>query len=64
LQDIVGIGKKEPRCFSGQLKEVLFTSNNTCAICGQKIQEIDDSAEEVRLALRKFVNAARPEELA
>jgi hypothetical protein len=44
LQDIIGIGKKEPRCFSMQLKEALFKSNNTCAICGQKIQEIDDSA--------------------
>jgi len=44
LQDIIGIGKKEPRCFSMQLKETLFKDNNTCAICGQKIQEIDDSA--------------------
>lgn len=44
LQDIIGIGKREPRCFSMQLKEELFKSNNTCAICGQKIQEIDDSA--------------------
>jgi hypothetical protein len=44
LQDIMGVGKKEPRCFSMQLKEVLFESDNTCAICGQKIQEIDDSA--------------------
>ena len=44
LQDVVGIGKKEPRCFSMELKESLFKSNNTCAICGQRIQEIDDSA--------------------
>jgi hypothetical protein len=44
LQDILGVGKKEPRCFSSQLKEALFKSNNTCAICGQRIQEIDDSA--------------------
>ncbi|MEP6886793.1 MAG: HNH endonuclease [Nitrospirales bacterium] len=44
LQDIIGIGKKEARCFSMQLKEALFNSNNTCAICAQKIQEIDDSA--------------------
>ncbi len=44
LQDIVGIGKKEPRCFSFELKEALFKSNNTCTICGQRIQEIDDSA--------------------
>jgi len=44
LQDITGIGKKEPRCFSMQLKEALFKNDNTCAICNQKIQEIDDSA--------------------
>ncbi len=44
LQDILGIGRKEPRCFSTQLKEGLFSSDNTCAICGQRIQEIDDSA--------------------
>ncbi|MBZ5644380.1 MAG: DUF262 domain-containing protein [Acidobacteriia bacterium] len=44
LQEIVGIGKKEPRCFSSQLKEELFKRNGTCAICGQKIQELDDSA--------------------
>lgn len=44
LQNITGIGKKEARCFSMQLKESLFKENSTCAICGQKIQEIDDSA--------------------
>jgi len=44
LQDITGIGKKEPRCFSMQLKEALFKNDNTCAICNQKQQEIDDSA--------------------
>jgi hypothetical protein len=44
LQDIIGIGAKEPRCFSMQLKEALFKASNTCAICGQKIQDIDDSA--------------------
>jgi hypothetical protein len=44
LQDIVGIGRKEPRCFSMELKKVLFKSNKACAICNQTIQEIDDSA--------------------
>lgn len=44
LQDIIGVGKKEARCFSMQIKEALFEANNTCAICDQKIQEIDDSA--------------------
>jgi hypothetical protein len=44
LQDIIGIGNKEPRCFSMQLKEQLFKDDRTCAICGHKIQEVDDSA--------------------
>jgi hypothetical protein len=44
LQKVVEVGKKEPRCFSMALKESLFTTNNTCAICGQQIQDIDDSA--------------------
>jgi hypothetical protein len=44
IQDVVGIGKKEPRCFSRELKESLFNDNSTCAICGQRIQEVDDSA--------------------
>jgi hypothetical protein len=44
LQNIIGVARKEPRCFSMQLKESLFKNNNICSICGQKIQEIDDSA--------------------
>jgi hypothetical protein len=44
VQDVVGIGKKEPRCFSRELKQSLFKRNSTCAICGQRIEEIDDSA--------------------
>jgi hypothetical protein len=44
LQGLVGVGKKEPRCFSMQIKEELFNNDNTCAICGQRIQDIDDSA--------------------
>ncbi len=44
LQNIIGIGQKEPRLFSFKLKEELFNANPTCAICGQRIQEIDDSA--------------------
>lgn len=44
LQSIIGIGIKEPRCFSFQLKQELFASNNTCAICGNKILQIDDAA--------------------
>jgi len=44
LRGIVGISKKEPRCFSRQLKEALFNCNSTCTICGQKIEEVDDAA--------------------
>jgi Protein of unknown function DUF262/HNH endonuclease len=44
LQSVIGVYHKEPRCFSRQLKEELFERNPTCAICGQSITEIDDSA--------------------
>lgn len=44
LQDIIGIGEKEPRLFSARLKEELFNRDPTCAICGQKILHIDDAA--------------------
>jgi HNH endonuclease len=44
LHEIVGISKREPRCFSRQLKEALFNSNSTCRICEQKIEEVDDAA--------------------
>lgn len=44
LQAILGIGVKEPRCFTYQLKQELYNSNNVCAICGNKINNIDDAA--------------------
>ena len=44
LQDIIGIAQKEPRCFSLELKKELYDNNPTCAICVQKIQNIDDTA--------------------
>lgn len=44
LQDIIGIAQKEPRCFSLKLKQELYDSDPTCSICGQKIQNIDDTA--------------------
>lgn len=74
LQSIVGVAKKEPRCFSRQLKETLFETNNTCTICAQRIVDIDDAAvdhikqywtggqtipENARLTHR-FCNLARP----
>lgn len=44
LQKILGIARKEPRCFSLKLKQELYDKDPTCAICGQKIQNIDDAA--------------------
>ena len=44
LQSIYDIHRKEPRCFSYQLKEELMTRNPTCAICEQRILSLDDSA--------------------
>jgi hypothetical protein len=43
LQEIIGIGKKEPRCFSLKLKNDLFLKDPTCTICNNKILAIDDS---------------------
>lgn len=74
LQAIIGIGRKEPRCFSYTLKQRLYEQDQTCMICGQEIQGIDDSAvdhieqywtggktipENARLAHR-YCNWARP----
>jgi hypothetical protein len=44
LQDIVGVGAKEPRLFSHELKASLFAGNRTCQLCGNAIQSIDDAA--------------------
>ena len=44
LQSVIGIGAKEPRCFSRTLKEALYKENPTCSICNHRIEEVDDSA--------------------
>jgi hypothetical protein len=44
LERVVGIGSKEPRCFTRQLKEAMFEADPTCAICGQRIDHVDDAA--------------------
>jgi hypothetical protein len=36
--------KKQPRCFSRQLKIDLYSRNATCALCDQHIADIDDAA--------------------
>jgi hypothetical protein len=44
IEDLGGIQNKEPRCFSLQLKQELYDKDNTCTICGQRINHIDDAA--------------------
>ena len=44
LLQIVGIGKKETRCFSYQLKQELYAADPNCKLCKNKIQNIDDAA--------------------
>ena len=43
VEDILSTTSKQPRCFSTNLKQELFNSSSTCAICGQNIQLLDDS---------------------
>lgn len=44
LQRIVGVGTKETRCFSRELKDSLFKQNPTCEICKNRIDDVDDAA--------------------
>lgn len=44
LDEILDNDKVEPRAFSLELKKKLFDENPTCAICHQKIENIDDAA--------------------
>lgn len=44
LNSILGVGQKEPRCFSRKLKEELYAADPTCAICNQRIASLDDAA--------------------
>ena len=44
LQTILGIGTREPRCFSYTLKKQLFNNDSNCSICGNRILNIDDAA--------------------
>ena len=43
LKTIIGYPNKEPRLFSWELKNKLWNGNPVCPICGQKIEQIDDS---------------------
>jgi hypothetical protein len=66
--------RPQPRCFSRELKHLLFEASPTCALCGQAISEVDDAAvdhieqywrggqtipENARLAHR-YCNSSRP----
>ncbi len=44
INSIVADDKADERCFSLQLKKTLYDNDPTCAICGQHIADIDDSA--------------------
>jgi hypothetical protein len=36
--------RKQPRCFTRELKQELFDANPTCGLCNQAIHELDDAA--------------------
>ena len=74
VDDILQNHKKQPRCFSVDLKKELFAQDQVCAICQQQIRGIDDAAvdhiqqywkggktipENARLTHR-YCNLARP----
>lgn len=44
LNEILNNKRKEPRCFSNELKRKLFEENPTCQICNNSIQQVDDAA--------------------
>ncbi len=44
LNEILESKRNEPRCFSFKLKEELFDNDNTCEICNNTIQQIDDAS--------------------
>ena len=44
LDGIIKDDKADTRCFSKEFKQILYDANPTCAICGQNINSIDDSA--------------------
>jgi len=44
LESIIQDDKADTRCFSKAFKQKLYDQNPTCAICGQHITSVDDSA--------------------
>ena len=44
LQKIIGVPNNEPRLFSLDFKRKLYERDPTCAVCGQRIHDIDDAS--------------------
>lgn len=44
LNNVIGNDKADTRCFTREFKKTLYALNPTCAICGQHITSLDDSA--------------------
>jgi hypothetical protein len=44
VEDILRTYRRQPRCFSQQLKQELYNTDATCKICSQRIRHIDDAA--------------------
>lgn len=44
LDEVIQDDKVDTRCFSRELKQKLYDANPTCAICGQNINSVDNSA--------------------
>lgn len=74
LENVIDVNHREERCFSRALKEKLFEVNPTCTICGNRINDVDDSAidhieqywcggrtipENARL-VHRYCNSSRP----
>ncbi|TSA79645.1 DUF262 domain-containing protein [Deinococcus detaillensis] len=43
MDSVVGPARTDSRTFTRKLKDELFTQDPTCAICGQRIQTVDDA---------------------
>ncbi len=44
LDEILAVSKKQPRCFSLELKKQLYDADSTCILCNNRISDLDDAA--------------------
>ncbi len=44
LDEIMSNTTKQPRCFTQELKQALYSASSTCPLCGQHIIDVDDAA--------------------